>query len=351
MPQGPSNIAEVLFGITWALITVNAWIQPHIRKAITSLGELERLRNEAGLTYVPGLLAVLTAAAPPPLQWFKCLSEFIPQNVWGIYVMVLEKAGFPPKIYIGSGTAAHRGLAVRIANHRSHTVSPVYVREAWLDGYETTRIAPLIWCPIPRAGLIYPHRIMFIALEATLSYVFWAMHHREKAYSYGDNCPWARELFEYEGLCSHNALLEPFNTGGKHFTEEQLEEMAAETHERNRLYQIEYQRNLRANATPQYKARQHANNIKQKPGTKARQQASVASKKYYCSTCDVSCRDNASLVLHNRTPRHLKRVDRGGSKDWRCDLCDITFKFESALKTHNTSKTHRENERVHRLFH
>ena len=31
-------------------------------------------------------------------------------------------------------------------------------------------------------------------------------------------------------------------------------------------------------------------------------------KRYHCSVCNVSCRDNASLTRHKRTPRHLEKM-------------------------------------------
>lgn len=117
--------------------------------------------------------------------------------------------------------------------------------------------------------------------------------------------------------------------------------MHAEVMEKNKQYQLQYARNLRANPTPEYRATQNRNNKKQAPATKARQQAAVANKTYYCQICDVPCRDAASLVRHNKSGRHLTTVRRGGKGAWHCHGCKKSFPYESGLKNHQKSKSHK----------
>jgi hypothetical protein len=81
------------------------------------------------------------------------------------------------------------------------------------------------------------------------------------------------------------------------YTPEQMENIIADRKARDAEYQVRYQKSLRANPTPAFRARNNLNNQKQKPATKARQQDSVLSKRYHCAVCDVSCRDAASLQL------------------------------------------------------
>jgi hypothetical protein len=50
--------------------------------------------------------------------------------------------------------------------------------------------------------------------------------------------------------------------------------------ERDRLYQYHYQRQLRKNTTPEFKERTRIHNLKQKPGTKLREQTDKAAFKH-----------------------------------------------------------------------
>ncbi|RHZ64342.1 hypothetical protein CDV55_106290 [Aspergillus turcosus] len=88
----------------------------------------------------------------------------------------------------------------------------------------------------------------------------------------------------------------------------------------------------RHNAKPKFRARNNRNNEKQKPATQAGQQDSVLSKRYHCAVCDVSCRDAASLRIHNKSKRHAKKMEMGDS-DYNCDLqyfLQIPVRFQPA---------------------
>jgi hypothetical protein len=99
--------------------------------------------------------------------------------------------------------------------------------------------------------------------------------------------------------------------GNVNISQEELKQMGAATRERNHLYQIEYQRELRRNTSESYKHRQKVNNVKQKPGTKARQQNAFQKGRYERETCGVGCRDMATLVIHDAFECYGRRVDEG----------------------------------------
>jgi hypothetical protein len=65
------------------------------------------------------------------------------------------------------------------------------------------------------------------------------MYRRDEHYGFLRMCPWDREAFEYEGACSHNLTVKPV-LGDYPLTKEELESVAAEAKETNRLYQIQY---------------------------------------------------------------------------------------------------------------
>ena len=227
-----------------------------------------------------------------------------------------------------------------MSDYDKRNTLPQYVLEAIQDGYDIIHKALLVYCPIPPAAQIPSLRTAIVAVEAALSCIFSAMRNPDKDYGFGDLYSWPRSSysFEYDGLCGHNALLDPVS-GDVDYIPEQLEAIAADKQKKERLYFQEYGRKLRANPTEEYRAGQNRNNKIQKPATKARQQSAVANKQYYCSTCKVSCRDNASLVLHNATKRQQKKTVIGDD-DFHCDFCDISFTYKSNFTRHLASKGH-----------
>jgi hypothetical protein len=162
----------------------------------------------------------------------------------------------------------------------------------------------------------------------------------DKQYGFGSLYTWPRSIhvFEYDGLCSHSSLREAV-VGDLHLTAEQLDAIASTQAEQERVYGLEYARNLRANPTEQLRETQRNNNIKQKAGTKARQQQAIASGTYACRTCNVNNRDAAMLRRHNDTPRHKKKLIMGDD-DYHCDYCDISFQYKSNYSKHLESKSH-----------
>jgi hypothetical protein len=55
------------------------------------------------------------------------------------------------------------------------------------------------------------------------------------------------------------------------YTPEQLVQITADNREKDRLYQYHYQKALRANPTPEFRARNNQNNAMQEEPTRARQ--------------------------------------------------------------------------------
>ena len=332
--------------ITWACLNVGTHVNLRYQYILPTQDKIVELFGLMGITFCPGLLEALNAAAPPTISWFQSLPDTIPLHVWGIYVLILKKRGHRSLIYIGSGTGFYRGVRARVKEHRDHKVCPRYVEQACAQGYEITDIRLLAHCPIPKAADVAIIRTVIVALEAAFSCVFWAMYHSNRLYGFGNICPWSRDQFEYGGLCSHNALSEGIRSGEDFdFSEQELENMAAEIKEKNRLYQIQYQRDLRANPTESYKARIKVHNEKQKPGTQVRQKAAVENQLYRCDVCDVSCRDHASLVRHNASPRHQRRSLRGDGA-YECAPCGFSNKYLSNYNVHLKTKTHIRNARV-----
>jgi hypothetical protein len=119
-----------------------------------------------------------------------------------------------------------------------------------------------------------PLRMLVVAIEAVFSFLFWAMRSRTRDCKMGSCCPWERDKFSYDGLCSHNPLSESVR-GEFELTAEDLIAIAADKRERHRE---DNQRNI-------------DNQKRQK-----------AEKVFHCTTCDFSARNRSDFAIHNDTP-------------------------------------------------
>lgn len=335
------TVLNYLIGILWACLNASSHVWPRFSFVLDTKERVEQLCLALKLSTCSGFRDMINSAAPPTVKWFKSLSTAIPPKSWGIYVLVFEKRGHRALIYIGSGTDAKGGIAARVKSHRAKKDMPKYVAWAHQNNYRLTHSACLIWCRIPESASQIPRlRTVIVALEAAMTCILWALWRKDTHYGFSNLCPWTKDsdTFTYDGLCSHNPLCAGIIGHKLDYTHEQLEEMKRIVEAKNAAYQKEYQANLRAAATPEYKARQKANNEKQKPGTKARQQKAVEDKTYYCALCDVACRDNATLVRHNDSPRHKLKVQY--PHGFICAPCNMEFEFHSNLKQHFDSASH-----------
>lgn len=201
-------VVDLFIAACWACVNVQTYINPRLRFVLDSLSTVTALFYLAGVTFCDGLFDAVRSTSAPPLSWFESLSPIIPPNVWGIYVLVLKKAGYDPLLYIGSGTATYRGVRVRIREHRERILSPVNVKKALEFGYDITHIALLAHCDIPSPANIPKIRTLWVALEAVLTAVFWALVPSEKNFGLAHMCPWDESTFEWLGICTHNPLHE-----------------------------------------------------------------------------------------------------------------------------------------------
>jgi hypothetical protein len=321
MAYEATDLTQLLVQLIWACLSTGSWINRRFLLVLPSQDKLAEIFSTLKFTFCDGLFSVLQAADPPPLSWFESLPFGAPKNVWGIYVLVLKKRGYPPLLYLGSGTSTRRGLRSRLASHLARHACPHYVLEALKAGYTITHTATLVHIPIPAAADVPWVRTVIIALEAALSCVFWTMRHRDKDYGFSSVCPWSRMLHEWDGLCTHNPLKEPVLGLSPSLSAEELEAIAAAVQKKNQAYQEVYQKALRANPTPEFRARMKRHNKRQRASTKARQQAAIKNQDYYCPFCKVACRDAASLRVHQTKPRH-KRIEEYGPGPYSCSICD-----------------------------
>lgn len=95
-----------------------------------------------------------------------------------------------------------------MGNYRRGDNLPDLVQNALHEGYKIAHIGLICWISLPPVSLQPTIRVLFIALEAAFSYIFWAMRTVNKDYGMSSICLWDRTTLEYDGCCSHCCLNE-----------------------------------------------------------------------------------------------------------------------------------------------
>jgi hypothetical protein len=77
------------------------------------------LFGELGCTFSPLLMTNFRSATPPTIAILKSLppislEEGTWKKRWGVYIIILEKDGHRPAVYVGSGTQDKEGMHARI---------------------------------------------------------------------------------------------------------------------------------------------------------------------------------------------------------------------------------------------
>lgn len=128
---------------------------------------------------------------------------------WAVYLIVLEKPSCRLRSYIGSGTDAKSGTSSHLRHYDKGYLVARYVQQALKEGCTVQHKGFLCWTSIPSAAMVPTTRLIFVALEATFTYILCAMKGKTKhGYGMTDMCQWGRDKLEYDGCCGHNALSE-----------------------------------------------------------------------------------------------------------------------------------------------
>jgi hypothetical protein len=341
---------------------------------------VSELYSTAHVSIAPGLLEAAHSSTPPDISFFKSLPIDVHNDRrWAVYLIVLEKPNQPdsaPMLYIGTATHADYGVSSRLKTYRKHakgingptTGLPKFVRAVLEKGYHITNIGLLAWCPSPRAGLVPVLRCLFLALEATFSFGFWAMYSRDKDYGIGILCPWSREDIPYLGLCSHNPLRESAK-GNLKLSFEELEELAHAIKERDRICRKKSDAKRRQKAMAEdpegrlnmeravckryYQANtrkrlelnddwRKRNPEKKKAAIKRSRDKIYNEEKHYCALCQQPCENKKVLEKHKESKRHRDRAREaaeGVTRKFQCE-CGFSTDNEHVLKRHLGRQVH-----------
>jgi hypothetical protein len=115
MPKSPMQLIAFLVWrcVSGAPVTLK---HPFYDLRLISEDSVLEFLQIASLNFAPGAFTVLRAATPPYIDLFKGLRVNAGKR-WAVYVLVLEKVGYRPKVYIGSGTKATDRISDRSNQH------------------------------------------------------------------------------------------------------------------------------------------------------------------------------------------------------------------------------------------
>jgi hypothetical protein len=256
--------------------------------------------------FCPGLFDVLKATTAPGVEYFKTLPADNIRGNWGVYLLVLEKDGHRPRIYIGSSTNAKFGLHQRFLAYEKNWSSPKYVAESYDEGYTLVNKSLLCWTPVPHEYLEPTIRLLVLAFEGTFAYIFWAMKAVLSDYGMSHICPWEYIKLPYDGLCSHCCLYESIR-GEFGLSTEEFEVWSAKRKERQKAYeagnkseyhyrQMSFNRDEYLDAAAARDRKWRAENIEhaRKLG-RDRQRENKIKGTYSCEKCNITCPDSGEL--------------------------------------------------------
>ncbi|OBT71669.1 hypothetical protein VF21_10587 [Pseudogymnoascus sp. 05NY08] len=354
MSSDEATVSEIVLSAAWTCLSGTRFQQKNVYfdQVFISEDDLRDVASDASLAFAPGLLDVLQAASPPlpTMNFFKTVTtDTSDLRWWGVYALVLKKAGCRPMLYIGSGTSTFGGVRARLKQYDDGFLLPQYVAKALDDGFDIVHKGLLCWIPRPPASKVPFRRLLFYGLEATFAFMFWAMKARLGDYGMGHICRWDRRMLEYDGVCSHSALRDGIH-GDFTLSAEQLEAFAVEREKKRLALKAE-------NATNYHYKQIHTNyddyigqssarvakSRANDPGRDKKRQAdriekAEAERAFYCERCDIVCGTKQRLANHEKTPKHARK-EFESANPFICAPCNLTRHEKSLRHIQNVEKS------------
>ena len=342
-------LESVIDAATHEILTMDLpqpFVNPAIRTFFAERAAYDNVSAMSPLSFPPTLGDTLSAAEPPPVEWFRALARPEPTDakVWAIYALLLEHEDLPPALYIGSGTSAEVGFSRRIQSYfTSSPTLPRLVKVALQKGYHISSIGMLCSTPLPTPSLVPPVRARFMALENYLSIRFHAVVQMVPDKYFQHLVSWPRSSVSWRPLGSHHPLSEAVRADLA-LTPEELEIAAVLRRERKAANVLKNAVKTRARAisarrffceicdkalqsqaaldkhllTQSHMARRGGSVKKplsqQSQALKAARHKAIAAKSFYCAACDKACPNDWELRRHNSTPKHAKEVKKLAKK-------------------------------------
>lgn len=142
-----ATVHEYILWVTWSLLTlVPKMLKNPVHDMLYPTQDvLEDMLSK--VTFAAGLIDVLLSSSPPTIDFFKSLPTHS-KNLWGVYLILLEKASCRPKIYIGSSVKV-AGMNTRFTSYNDGHPSPQCVQHTIDNGFTITYKGVLCWTTVP----------------------------------------------------------------------------------------------------------------------------------------------------------------------------------------------------------
>ena len=343
------NTMEFILWLLWSVLSlIPAKLKnPIFDMILTTQEVLEQLMLDSQLAFAPGLLDAIQSEEPPPISFFKGLPTCsTDEKLWGVYLLVLEKEGCRPKIYVGSGTEATYGIRRRLHDYDDIiSTSPIsqHIQTALKDEFIITHKGMLCWTLLPGPLTRYQLRVFILLAETAFSIVFWSMHSKSNDYGMPKHlCPWQMDALYFDGCCTHAAIIEGVLGENLGLTPEQILTKEADLLQRQSdmkkaTYYGAKERDFDAwkAVRRRYEAkRDHAEKLASMYKSKAKAKAEW---RFACETCGLPFETRTLLNFHNLTKRHLDKVRGITPKPPKCPEYDVWAKANKAAKKHHCS--------------
>jgi hypothetical protein len=296
---------------------------------------MKAVMESSSFEFAPGLLGALTSRTGPTIAYFKTLPLHL-EKLWAIYLIVLEKAGHRPRIYIGSGTCSETGVRKRINTYNRRSKNgvldsgiPQYVETSLQEGYAITHQCLLAWTDLPLASERFHLRCFFLILETVFALMLWAMKSRTKDYFMPALCPWLVESLTYDGCCTHFSINEGVTGMAEDLPPDEINRLAAEK-------KLENGRKYTAAKGPGVHVAQ----------SKASRDKAMEEQKHVCDVCVRAFPNQYKLTAHLGRRIHAKKVQQKAEgfvqlkkKNW-CEPCQYEAADRTRPKKHLNGQHH-----------
>lgn len=371
----PANIVSHVDDAGHRLISIPLpqwYLNQDIKVAFRQRPSWDAITSAYPLSVAPGLASVLSSPTPPSLSFFKSLPKPSRSKLqWGDYVLVLERPGYPPIVYPGSGTDSDGGIRARERCYLNGS-GPFgsIVQRALATGYTITSFGMLCWTDFPAARHEPRLRTRLLVLEAVFTIIFCACVRTIMDSTFiPDLFIWKREDISWLPGCTHLSLSESVR-GDLELTDEELELATAaraqrkvEKTQRYRQRQREQdeksflQRSLDQHNNWADENRDRVNEI----AAGVRQRAKDSGR-FRCDVCDLNLATQYALEDHCKSDAHAAAVKHGSKvtkplldsshrqqatraankafKRYFCKPCNKPCSTASDLKRHETKKKH-----------
>jgi hypothetical protein len=184
-------------------LATNLLTPVNLRKLLPDQSAVESFFTAAGVTFAPGLFAMLQAAAPPTIAHLKTQHSNMGNNVLkgqiGVYLHILEKKNHEPRLYVGSATGS-KGLFARLNNYKLSQSLPPSYKAAISMGYRRTHTSLLAVVPLADKMKFYLQTMAVVfALESFFMFKFWTF--RSGMYpKLTQLCAWPTSRLPWKGV-------------------------------------------------------------------------------------------------------------------------------------------------------